>query len=102
MGIVIVARVGKPLRVRMASGGVCSSHPVAALAVVVVPMGRRVRFYCTPESNQWRKETRPRLLERPPKHFRNSIQDLHEMIERIHDVHTSPSNSPTNHTLRSK
>ena len=64
-----------------------SSHPVAAPALLVVPLGRRVSFHCMPESNQWRKETRWGLLERPPEHFRNSIQDLHKAIDGIHDVH---------------
>jgi len=64
-----------------------SSHPVAAPAVLVVPLGRRVRFYCTPKSNQWRKETRWRLLERLPEHFRNSIQELRTAIRGIHDLH---------------
>jgi len=76
---VIVARVGKPLRVRMRTEAYFSSDPVAAPAVLVVPVGRRVRLHCTPESNQRGKETRRGLLERTPEHFRNSVQYLHEL-----------------------
>ena len=64
-----------------------SSDPVAAPAVLVVPVGRRVRLHCTPESYQRRKETRRGLLERTPKHSRNSIQDLCKAIDGIHDLH---------------
>ena len=63
------------------------SHAVAALALVVVPLGSRVRFYCTPKSNKWRKETRRGLLEGPPEDSRNSIQNLHKALHGIHGVH---------------
>jgi len=63
-----------------------SSHS-AAPALFVVPLGRRVRFYCTPKSNQWRKETHWGLLEGPPEHFRDSIQDWHKAIDGVHDIH---------------
>ena len=64
-----------------------SSRDVAALALVVVPLGGRVRLHRMPESNQRRKETRWCLLERPPKHIRNSIHDLHKPNDGSHDVH---------------
>jgi len=65
------------------------SRPVAASAIAVVLLrgGGRVTLYRVPESDQGRKETRWSLLERPPEHSRDPIQDLRKPSGGIHDVH---------------